>query len=58
MPVRKPQALSRNLIDKRCRDLGSTVDPNISVADIVPVNDDNIGSVCRRKERRRSEKDR
>ena len=50
MPVSEPQSLPRNLIDEGRGDLGSTIDPDIPVADIVSIDDDDIRMLRSRKE--------
>jgi hypothetical protein len=50
VPVSEPQSLPRNLIDEGCGDLGSTIDPDIPVADIVSIDDYDIRVLRSRKE--------
>jgi hypothetical protein len=50
VPVSEPQSLPRNLIDEGCGDLGSPIDPDIPVADIVSIDNDDIRVVRSRKE--------
>jgi hypothetical protein len=50
VPVSEPQSLPRNLIDEGRGDLGSTIDTNIPVADIVSIDDNDIRVLRSRKE--------
>ena len=48
MPIGEPESTCSECIDVRRRDLFGAISTDISVADIVTINDDDVGFIGRR----------